>query len=207
VKLFSSSLTPKKNNQLASDLDSPTSAQNKTRMMGCIRTGDEDTGMLDSVYLNYASAQNFHSHGLHSIFAFINLSGMSIVARICSTWRTAAYTNRLNKSYAACEPCQLPAIVSSPLRHYIKSISISSYKSCTPADLLLLQQLPSLVYLSAAFNVEAFEATGRSFGGSEEARASISRMFPRSLTSLSRSTMVMINTCLISYRVKYSWSV
>ncbi len=129
-----------------------------------------------------STAQLFHTDGLQCIFAFLQLKELPSTAAVCRDWRDALYKERSRQ--VTVEPqamSLLQLLVTSPLRHHVQTLDLLHHDMRSLLDLHALNQLPSLTALSVRFHKSAF-VTNR-VGGVTSA-AAISRMFPRTLSSL-----------------------
>ncbi len=132
-----------------------------------------------------STAQRFHTDGLQSVFAFLQLKELPSVALVCLAWRNALYKepSRL-VSNSRITPSQLPLLIASPLRHHQQTLDMLKHKPCSLSDVKLLQQLPSLKQLSLQLDGNAWLEAADFIGDGAAAAALLSRMFPRSLERL-----------------------
>jgi hypothetical protein len=167
-----------------------------------------------SASASLATAQLFHTDGLHCVFAYLKLAELPVVASVCRVWRDALYcersrglhVDRLNSLY-------LCPLVISPLRHHVSKLSLRHEGVCRLTyrpivgglpEMQLMKHLPKLTQLEIGLDGGAIYETAQLMGGGVGATAAISRMFPDGLTSLDmklHSNAKKLQDILASYQL------
>ncbi len=132
-----------------------------------------------------ATAQQFHTDGLHSIFAFLELKELPSSAAVCFNWRNAVYKEPgRSVSVSHMKSLQLPFFVASPLSRHVQSLDLLEQKSCSLAEVKLMQQLPALTELRFLVNGDAFWEAAQSVSADQSASLVVSHLFPSGLRQL-----------------------
>ena len=149
---------------------------------------DRVNGFVSSAHEQHpsCSSQNFHTHGLLSVFKFLEFCDLPSVTSTCIHWRDVLYNGhscQLELERFALG--QLPSLIASPLRHHVHTLDMYEDRIDNLVELQVLQQLPFLTKLCIRLPGDLPQTALDKVGGDKNATSIfISRLFPSRVKDL-----------------------